>query len=138
TQNPYQLALQNLDSDGSQYISSNALDEQSHADFLNAYLISKRKEPVDFDRFRTLPSSTAEGAQQIGRLTNLTQLTVDTSWYTRYRSTTNPDFGATFPQAITLANVPAIPRTNADFGLSNIQAIANIAAFHFGFIEQAG
>jgi len=65
-------------------------------------------------------------------------LTVDTSWYTRYRSATNPDFGATYPQAITLAEVPGIPRTNADFKLTNIQAIANIAAFHFGFIEQAG
>jgi hypothetical protein len=100
TQNQYQLALQNLDGDGSQYLSSNTLDEFSHADFLNAYLESKGQEPVNFDRFRTLPSSTAAGAQQIGRLTNLMQLTVDTSWYTRYRSTTNPDFGATFPQAL--------------------------------------
>ena len=142
TQNPYQLALQNLDSDGSQYISSNTLDEQSHADFLNAYLISKGKEPVDFDRFRTLPSSTADGAQQIGRLTNLTQLTVDTSWYTRYRSTTNPDFGATFPQAIPqlfAGQFTAIPKTNADLSPQNhIQAIANTAAFHFGSIEQGG
>src|SRR6202044_1807220 len=81
-------------------------------------------------------SSQAEGAKNIGRLTNLMNITVDTSWYTRYRSTTNPDLGATYPQAITLANVPGIPRTNADFALSNIQAIANIAAFHFGTIEQ--
>jgi hypothetical protein len=141
-QNPYQLALQNLDSDGSQYISSNTLDEQSHADFLNAYLISKRKEPVDFDRFRTLPSSQAEGAQQIGRLTNLTQLKVDTSWYTRYRSPANPDFGATFPQALPqlfAGRFTAIPRSNADLTPPNhIQAIANTAAFHFGSIEQGG
>ncbi len=74
TQNPYQLAFQNLDSDGSQYITSNTLDELSHADFLNAYLISKGEEPVDLDEFRTLPSSTADGAEQIGRLTNLTKL----------------------------------------------------------------
>ncbi|MGA8597892.1 MAG: twin-arginine translocation signal domain-containing protein, partial [Bryobacteraceae bacterium] len=72
--NPYQLALQNLDPDGSQYISSNTLDELSHAEFLNAYLISKGEEPVDFDQFRTLPSSQADGAQEIGRLTNLFQL----------------------------------------------------------------
>jgi hypothetical protein len=141
-QNPYQLALQNLDSDGSQYISSNTLDEQSHADFLNAYLVSKGKEPVDFDRFRTLPSSQAEGAQQIGRLTNLTQLKVDTSWYTRYRSTTNPDFGATFPQALSqlfAGRFTAIPRSNADLTPPHhIQAIANTAAFHFGSIEQGG
>ena len=141
-QNPYQLAFQALDSDGSQYISSNTLDEQSHADFLNAYLISKGEEPVDLDQFRNLPSSQADGAQQIGRLTNLTQLKVDTSWYARYRSTTNPDFGATFPQAIPQLHegqFTAIPRTNADLSPQNhIQAIANTAAFHFGSIEQGG
>jgi hypothetical protein len=136
--NSYQAAMMNLDPDGPQYISANAGDEQSHATFLNAYLASKGARPVDLDEFRTLPGSTATGAQQIGRLTTLMNLTVDTSWYTRYRSTTNPDFGATFPQALTLVNVPGIPRTNADFALSNIQAIANIAAFHFGTIEQGG
>jgi Ferritin-like domain len=141
-QNPYQLALQNLDGDGSQYISSNTLDEQSHANFLNAYLISKGEEPVDLDRFRTLPSSQARGAKQIGRLTNLMQLSVDTSWYVRYRSTTNPDFGATFAQALAAlfaGQFPAIPRNNKDFApADHVQAIANTAAFHFGFIEQAG
>ena len=136
--NSYQAAMMNLDSDGPQYISSNNLDEQSHAAFLNAYLESIGAPAVNLDKFRTLPSSTAEGAQNIGRLTNLMNLTVDTSWFTRYHSATNPDLGATFGQAITLANVPGIPRNNADFKLSNIQAIANIAAFHFGFIEQAG
>jgi hypothetical protein len=136
--NSYQAALMNLDPDGPQYISSNTLDEQSHATFLNAYLQSIGAPPVNLDQFRTLPSSQADGAQNIGRLTNLMNLTVDTSWYTRYHSSSNPEFGATFPQALTLANVPAIPRTNADFGLSNIQAIANIAAFHFGSIEQGG
>ncbi|HZD30669.1 MAG TPA: hypothetical protein VE779_03320, partial [Candidatus Angelobacter sp.] len=82
-QNTYQLAFQQLDGDGSQYITSNTLDELSHADFLNAYLASKGAQPVDLDAFRTLPSSQAAGAQQIGRLTNLMNLTVDTSWYTR-------------------------------------------------------
>jgi hypothetical protein len=136
--NSYQAAFMNLDSDGPQYISGNNNDEQSHAAFLNAYLQSIGQQAVNLDQFRTLPSSQADGAQNIGRLTNLMNLTVDTSWYTRYHSSTNPDFGATYPQAITLTNVPAIPRTNADFALSNIQAIANIAAFHFGYIEQGG
>ncbi len=136
--NSYQAAFMNLDPDGPQYISSNTLDEQTHAAFLNAYLESKGAPGVNFNQFRTLPSSQAEGAKNIGRLTNLMKINVDTSWYTRYRSTTNPDFGATFPQAITLTKVPGIPRTNADFGLSNIQAIANTAAFHFGTIEQGG
>jgi hypothetical protein len=140
--NSYQLAFQNLDGDGQQYITSNTLDELSHAEFLNAYLLSKGEEPVDLDRFRTLPSSQAAGAQDIGRLTNLTQLKIDTSWFTRYRSPKNPDFGATFPQALPALfakAVTAIPRTNADFGdPDHIQAIANTAAFHFASIEQGG
>ena len=145
--NNYQIALSNLDGDGPQYISSNTLDEQSHAAFLNAYLESRGGEPVDFDEFRTLEGSTAKGSSGIKRLTNLMHLNVDTSWFTRYRSTTNPDSGATFPQAITLKDVTAIPRDNNDFeGASNpnflgndhIQAIANVAAFHFGTIEQGG
>jgi hypothetical protein len=137
--NPYQAALSNLDPDGPQYIASNTLDEVSHATFINAYLKSKGADPVDLSQFQTLPGSSATGSTGIWRLTNLTQLTVDTSWYIRYRSTTNPDFGATYPQAIKLANVPAIPVTDADFEDANhIQAIANIAAFHFGSIEQGG
>src|SRR5271169_6237498 len=114
TQNPYQLAFQQLDGDGSQYITSNTLDEMTHAAFLNAYLQSKGAPAVDLGKFRTLPSSQATGAKQIGRLTNLMQLTVDTSWYIRYRSKKNPDFGTTYPQAVTITDKPAIPITNAD------------------------
>jgi Ferritin-like domain len=147
--NNYQLALSNLDPDGPQYISSNTLDEVSHANFLNAYLEYRGAKPVNFDKFRTLNGSTATGSSGIKRLTNLMNLTVDTSWYVRYRSATNPDFGATFPQAITLKNVTAIPRDDNDFngaplqggslpGNEHIQAIANVAGFHFGYIEQGG
>src|SRR6202167_4002320 len=147
--NNYQLALSNLDTDGPQYISSNTLDEISHATFLNAYLEYRGARPVNFDKFRTLNGSTATGSSGIKRLTNLMNLTVDTSWYVRYRSATNPDFGATFPQAIVLKNVTAIPRDNNDFngaplqggtlpGNEHVQAIANVAAFHFGYIEQGG
>jgi hypothetical protein len=138
-QSTYQQALQFLDGDGSQYITSNTLDEASHASFLNAYLESKGAEPVNFDRFRNLKGSTAMGSKNIGRLTNLLHLTVDTSWYIRYRSTTSPDFGATYPQAITIVNRPGIPATDSDFeGPDHIQAIADTAAFHFGTIEQGG
>jgi hypothetical protein len=137
--NSYQAALSNLDSDGPQYITSNTLDELSHATFLNGYLESKGAEPVNFDEFRTLQGSTATGAQNIGRLTNLMHLNVDTSWFIRYRSATNPDFGATFPQAVDIKNRTAIPITDADFNDPNhIQVIANTAAFHFGYIEQGG
>jgi hypothetical protein len=145
--NPYQVALSNLDSDGPQYISSNTLDEVSHATFLNAYLESRGAEPVNLEEFVTLPGSTATGSTVASRLTNLTKLNVDTSWFVRYRSTTNPDLGATFPQAVTLNGVTAIPRSDADYegksnpnfaGNDHIQAIANVAAFHFGQIEQGG
>jgi hypothetical protein len=145
--NPYQVALSNLDGDGPQYISSNTLDEVSHANFLNAYLISKGAPPVDFSAYKTLPGSTAMGSTGKLRLTNLMNLNVDTSWFIRYRSSTNPNFGATYPQAITLNGVTAIPRSDADYlGASNpnfpgndhIQAIANVAAFHFAYIEQGG
>jgi hypothetical protein len=138
--NPYQTALSNLDGDGPQYISSNTLDEISHANFLNAYLESRGAEPVNFDQFRTLQGSTATGSSGIKRLTNLMNLNVDTSWFVRYRSTTNPDLGATFPQAITLNGVTAIPRNNTDLNgpPNHLQAIANVAAFHFGMIEQGG
>jgi hypothetical protein len=139
TLNGYQAALSNLDSDGPQYITSNTIDEVSHADFLNGYLESKGAEPVNFDEFLTLQGSRATGAQNIGRLTNLMHLNVDTSWFIRYRSATNPDFGATFPQALQINNRTAIPITDADFADANhIQAIANTAAFHFGYIEQGG
>ena len=92
----YIVALSNLDGDMPQYIADNTDDELSHAAFLNAYLISKGEDPVDLDAFRTLPSSQATGAKNIGRLTNLMKLNVDLSWYTRYRGTQNPDLGAKF------------------------------------------
>lgn len=147
----YKSALENLDDDMPQYISDNTDDELSHADFLNAYLKSQGAAPVNLDVFRTLPSSKATGARQIGRLTNLRSLKVDTSWYTRYRSERNPDFGATFPQAVNITNEPAIPLNDQDTPPNmeqpvppvtskqrRMQAIANTAAFHFAFIEQGG
>jgi hypothetical protein len=134
-----------------QYIADNTDDELSHASFLNAYLKSKGAPPVSLDEFRTLPSSKATGAKQLGRLTNLLSLNVDTSWYTRYRSGLNPDFGATFPQAVTIRNEPAIPVSDEDTPPGQpqpnppvaakqrrMQAIANTAGFHFAYIEQGG
>jgi hypothetical protein len=147
----YQAALSNLDGDMPQYIADNTDDEISHAAFLNAYLKSMGAGPVNLDAFRTLPSSKAIGAKQIGRLTNLQKLNVDTSWYTRYRGTQNPDLGATFPQAITINKQPAIPLNDQDTpsdtsqpvppdstAARRMQAIANTAGFHFAYIEQGG
>lgn len=147
----YIAALSNLDGDMPQYISDNTGDELSHAAFLNAYLISRGAEPVDLDVFRILPSSQATGAKNIGRLTNLMKLNVDLSWYTRYRSTRNPDLGAKFKGPFTIHHEPAIPLNDTDTPPgqsqpvppttpqeSRMQAIANTAGFHFAFIEQGG
>jgi hypothetical protein len=139
----YTEAVAVLDEDMDQYIHDNTDDEISHAAFINAYLKAHGKQQVNLDRFRTLPSSTATGAQQIGRLTNLMQLTVDTSYWTRYRSDSqNPDFGDTLPQAIpglAAGQFPAIPRSDDDLSPpDHLQAIANTAGFHFAFIEQGG
>ena len=142
----YTAALQILDGDQPQYIADNTDDEFSHAAFLNAYLKSKGEQQVDLSRFKHLVPSQVSFVPQTGRLTNLKQLTVDTSWWTRYRSTTNPDFGATFPNAVPSLNAgqhTAIPRNNAELDDPNnpsdhIKAIAFTAGFHFGFIEQGG
>ena len=147
----YMAALANLDGDMPQYISDNTDDEVSHAAFLNAYLRSKGARPVNLDEFRTLPSSKARGARQVGRLTNLQSLNVDTSWYVRYRSGQNPDLGARFPQAVDIRHQPAIPLTDGDTPPdlpapvppmgpqeARMQAIANAAGFHFAYIEQGG
>jgi hypothetical protein len=139
----YTEALGVLDEDMDQYIHDNTDDEQSHANFINAYLEAHGADPINLDTFRTLPSSKATGAQQIGRLTNLMRLTVDTSWWTRYRSDSqNPDFGDTLPQAVpdlAIGQHPAIPRSDDDLDpADHLQAIANTAGFHFGFIEQGG
>ncbi|HEX7264444.1 MAG TPA: ferritin-like domain-containing protein [Candidatus Dormibacteraeota bacterium] len=139
----YVQKLQVLDMDMPQYIHDNTEDEFSHFTFINAYLVSKGAKSINLDEFKTLPSSKATGAQQIGRLTNLMELSPDTSWWTRYRSRTgNPDLGDSFAQAIPgLKNgkFPAIPRSDADLAPDDhIQAIANTAGFHFGTIEQGG
>ena len=131
-------ALEVLDEDMPQYIHDNTDDEISHVAFLNAFLVSIGAQPVDFDAFRTLPSSEASGAQQIGRLTDLLSVNVDTSWYLRYRSSHNPDFNFDFPQFINISSRPAIPPTDLPSGSDEIQAIANTAAFHFAAIEQGG
>ena len=141
----YTEKFEAIDDDFPQYIHDNTDDEFTHQNFLNAYLISKGAEPVELERFRTLPGSTATGSSGRARLTNLMQLTLDTSWYTRYRSSThNPDLDPNFvfPQAVpdlTKGQFTAIPRTDDDLTPDDhIQAIVNTALFHMPTIEQGG
>src|SRR5437899_1599010 len=117
----FQNGLFALDEDMPTYVNQNTRDEFSHQDFINAYLVSKGARPVNLEPFRTLPSSQATGANKTAkRLTNLMNLTVDTSRYTRYRSTGNPDFGDSFPQIVNLVNVPAIPNGDLTIGGDDI------------------
>src|SRR6201994_4324502 len=138
-----------------QYVHDNTDDEISHAAFLKAYLESKGAEAVDLSPFASIPGSTATGSTGKLRLTNLMKLTVDTSFWSVYRSITNPDFDPSSPfvQAVPTLNVgqhTAIPRSDADTDGSSIsdnlpgsisthlQAIAFTAGFHFAFIEESG
>jgi len=140
----YTEAVEQLDEDMNQYISDNTEDELSHEVFLNAYLASKGADTISLEEFRTLPSSQATGANKsFGRITNLTQLTVHTDFWTRYRSRAgNPDLGDKFRNAVpalAAGQHTAIPRTDSDLNDSNfLQAIANTAGFHFAWIEQGG
>jgi hypothetical protein len=141
----FTAALSVLDSDMAQYVHDNTDDEFTHQNFLNAYLASKGAATVSLEQFRTLQGSTATGSSGKLRLTNLMRLTLDTSWWTRYRDDShNPDLDPnfTFPQAVpTLftGEHTAIPRTDADTKDPNfLQAIANTAGFHFPTIEQGG
>ncbi len=139
----YTNAVLKLDGDMSQYIRDNTEDELSHETFINAFLVAKGADPVSLDQFRILESSKATGANQIGRLTTLTQLKVDTTWWTRYRSRTgNPDLGDTFSPAVpslVVGTHPGIPRSDDDLSDPNfLQAIANTAGFHFANIEVGG
>jgi hypothetical protein len=145
----YITALEVLDGDMPQYIADNTDDEISHHRFLNNYLASKGAKTVDLSEFAILPPSQVTGVPNQGRLTNLKQLTVDTSWWTRLRSdTANPDFGGIFEQAVpdlAKGQHPAIPLNDGDLALdssgnitNHLQAIANTAGFHFAFIEQGG
>jgi hypothetical protein len=145
----YITALEVLDTDMPQYIVDNTDDEISHHRFLNNYLVTKGAEPIDLSQFLVLPPSQVTGVPQNGRLTNLKQLTVDTTWWTRYRSgNENSDFGGTFENAIpdlAKGQHPAIPLNDADLALNtdgsipnHLQAIASTAGFHFAFIEVGG
>ena len=141
----YQEKFEAIDDDFPQYIHDNTDDEFTHQNFLNAYLVSKGAHPVDLEQFRTLPGSTATGSSGKLRLTNLMELTLDTSWYTRYRiDNKNPDLDPNFvfPQAqpgLAKGKFTAIPRTDDDLTPDDhLQAIVNTAVWHMPTIEQGG
>src|SRR5437879_8802177 len=138
TNNPgYRDALQRIDESLPDYICGVLEDERSHATFINAFLVAASKTPINLDPFRTVPSGTVEGAKNIGRLTNLKNLTIDTSYYQRYRQAGNPDFGDAFAQIANIVNQPTVPISES-IGGDELRSIAQTAAFHFAAIEQGG
>jgi len=136
-QNDYQLALQFLNRLGSKRITANAVNEIEHSAFLKNCLESEGVEPVNLDEFRILRGSIATGSQNVGRLTNLMHLNIDTNCHMRSRSDDKPSLRADSSQDFRIANRPAIPCADSEFGdPSHVQTIANTAVFHFRFIEQ--
>jgi len=150
----YKTGLSQLDADMPQYIADNTDDELSHELFLNAYLKSRGAKQVNLEGFRTLQGTQVTDIPGIAskkRLTNLMKLSVDTSFWSRYRDDKrNPDLGDTdFKRAIPAlfaGKFTAIPRNNGELMIgttvtpvdTHVQAIANTAGFHFAFIEQGG
>jgi hypothetical protein len=120
----YNMAISAIDGDMPAYLVQQTADSASHAAFINAFLVSLHRQPVNLETFRTLSSSPATGAAQVPRLTNLAHLTVDASWYLRYRSTANPDFGAKFSQVVNIVDRPGIPEHDG-YTANQIQAIAS-------------
>ena len=133
----YKEALEGVDDDMVEYAVDVTEDELSHHEFINAFLASEGADPVNLDEFRTIPPPNVTGIQQTPRLTNLTRLSVDTSYYHRYRRTGNPDFGDTFPQIATIIEQPGIPTSNG-LNEKRLGAIARVATFHFASIEIGG
>jgi hypothetical protein len=133
----FKEALEGIDDDMVDYAVDVTEDELSHHEFINAFLVSEGAHPVNLDEFRTIQPPDVTGIQPTPRLTNLTKLSVDTSYYNRYRGTGNPDFGDSFPQIATIIEQPGIP-TKDGLGSHRLRGIASVAAFHFASIEVGG
>ncbi len=131
----FAAALSTLDSDMPTYVDQNTADEQSHAAFLNGYLMSIGREAVSLDAFRTLPPPPGDTAA--ARLTNLRDLTIDTSFWNRYVSSGNPDFGDTFGQIVNIVHRPGVP-LSTNLTDNQMLGVAYTAAFHFPSVEQGG
>ena len=132
---PFQAALQRINFDLPNYLKQTARDEATHAVFVNAYLQRIGQAPVNLDAFRTLPGSQATGSSRALRLTNLTALSPDTSFYNRFRKNVNPDFGPDAEQIATIINQPGIP-VDDSVSAAGLDVAAHTAAFYFPFQSQ--
>ena len=133
----FHRALTNIDASLVRYNQDIRRDETSHALFINAALKGLGETPTDLDQFRTLRMPRVQGSNDAGYLTDLTDLHVDTSWYTKLRSHANPDFGSKPVQLVELNGVPGIP-TRDDLTEEQYQGIANVATLHSPSIDEAG
>jgi hypothetical protein len=126
-----------LDPDINIYSSDTHADEMSHDQFIAAYLTSIGVTPVDLTPFKTLnttPNAAGGGSLTI---TNLTQLSLDTSYYTRYHNGLNPDFDSNIPQLATIKSQSAVPTKNFETP-ATLLGQAGVAGLHFAAIEQGG
>jgi hypothetical protein len=105
----FQRGLTNIDQSLVRYNHDIRRDETTNALFINAALKDAGQPPTNLDKFRTLRMPRVQGSNEAGYLTNLTDLTVDTSWYTKLRSPANPDFGSKTIQLVELNGVSGIP-----------------------------
>jgi Ferritin-like domain len=133
----YAEALQSvLDDNVVTYAADTTEDERSHDKFIAAYLKSIGVMPVDLKPFRTIPSPNIKGGNGRFRVNNLTGLSIDTSYYTRYHDRKNPDFGKQPGQLAEISKQSAIP-TQPKESEKALLGMAGVAGLHFASIEQA-
>jgi hypothetical protein len=136
TPNAYQFALQSLNHEIPQYITNTAIDEIGHSNFINALLESEDAESVHLDQFRNLRASSAKGALNVGRMTNLMHLELDNSWYIRYHYRVHPELNVPSARPVRIVNGKGLPSSEADFADPfHICAIAKTTALHLAYME---
>ena len=114
----YTEAVAVLDEDMPQYIHDNTDDEISHATSSTPIWRRTARSRSTWTSSAPCRAARPPAPSRIGRLTNLMQLTINTSFWTRYRSDSqNPDLGDILPQAVpdlAVGQHPAIPRSDDD------------------------
>ncbi len=162
----YTAALRAIDPMLPRYVLDTVRDEMSHGLFLTALARTLNIEPVNLDPFRTLPDTGAAALTTAGqpvtdpqlatamqqmtaagialpppgtrRIVNLTALNLDTSWFNKYRTASNPDLQPESPMLLALQNQQTIPTGPMTGGAAagDMQLLAQAAVLHMSQNEQ--